>query len=84
MPPRHPSVLIALVFTGALQLPQTPTAFERAAQYSAARDGDAVLVFRHDSLVLEDYQNGYDRREPHGLASGTKAFACVAAALGQE
>jgi len=54
-----------------------------AARYSAERDGDAVLVFRHDSLVLEDYQNGYDGRAPHALASGTKTFTCVIAALGQ-
>lgn len=54
-----------------------------AARYSAERDGDAVLVFRHDSLVFEEYQNGYDGRLPHSLASGTKTFSCVLAALGQ-
>jgi CubicO group peptidase (beta-lactamase class C family) len=54
-----------------------------AARYSADREGDAVLVFRHDSLVFEEYQNGYDGRLPHSLASGTKTFSCVLAALGQ-
>lgn len=54
-----------------------------AARYSAEHAGDAVLVFRHDSLVLEQYQNGYDGRVPHPLASGTKAFSCVLAALGR-
>lgn len=54
-----------------------------AARYSADHSGDAVLVFRHDSLVLEQYQNGYDGSTPHPLASGTKTFACALAALGQ-
>lgn len=54
-----------------------------AAAYSARHSGDAVLVFRHDSLVFEQYQNGYDRNAPHPLASGTKTFSCVLAALGQ-
>ena len=62
---------------------QAAASLRAAARYSAERDGDAVLVFRHDSLVLEDYQNGYDGRVPHGLASGTKTFACVLAGLGQ-
>jgi CubicO group peptidase (beta-lactamase class C family) len=60
---------------------QTGAALAAAARYSAEREGDAVLVFRHDSLVLEDYQNGYDGRAPHPLASGTKTFSCVIAAL---
>jgi CubicO group peptidase (beta-lactamase class C family) len=54
-----------------------------AARYAADHAGDALLVFRHDSLVLEEYQNGYDGRRPHPLASGTKTFSCVLAALGQ-
>jgi CubicO group peptidase (beta-lactamase class C family) len=62
---------------------QSAASLKAAAQYSAERDGDAVLVFRRDSLVLEDYQNGYDGRVPHPLASGTKTFTCVIAALAQ-
>jgi CubicO group peptidase (beta-lactamase class C family) len=62
---------------------QSAASLRVAARYSAEREGDAVLVFRHDSLVFEDYQNGYDARAPHGLASGTKTFTCVLAALGQ-
>src|SRR5512143_5725 len=62
---------------------QSPApSFMAAARYSAEHSGDAVLVYRRDSLVLEQYQNGYDGRSPHPLASGTKAFACVLAALG--
>jgi len=56
---------------------------DTAAHYSSLHSGDAVLVFRHDSLVFEQYQNGYDRDSPHPLASGTKTFACALAALGQ-
>lgn len=58
-------------------------AFSAAARYSAEHAGDAVLIFRHDSLVLEEYQNGYDGTAPHQLASGTKAFTCVLAGLAQ-
>jgi len=74
---------IGLVGTGAPVSGQSAGNMRAAARYSAERDGDAVLVFRHDSLLLEDYQNGYDGRAPHGLASGTKTFACVLAALGE-
>lgn len=62
---------------------QSVASLHAAARYSAEREGDAVLVFRHDSLVLEDYQNGYDGSAPHALASGTKTFTCVLAGLGQ-
>jgi CubicO group peptidase (beta-lactamase class C family) len=62
---------------------QTAASLRAAARYSAEREGDAVLVFRHDSLVFEDYQNGYDGRIPHFLASGTKTFTCVIAGAAQ-
>ncbi len=62
---------------------QSAAAFSAAAQYSAQHDGDAVLVFRGDSLVLEEYQNGFAAGGAHWLASGTKTFACVLAALAQ-
>jgi CubicO group peptidase (beta-lactamase class C family) len=50
-----------------------------AAAYSAAHAGDAVLVFHHDSLVFEQYQNGWKAEQPHQLASGTKTFTCGSA-----
>ncbi|NBC87434.1 MAG: serine hydrolase [Bacteroidetes bacterium] len=46
-----------------------------AATYSAERAGDALLVWKKGSLVLERYQNGFDSNEPHFLASGTKTFS---------
>lgn len=62
---------------------QTDSAFRRAAAYSAAHDGDAVLVYRGSRLVLADYQNGFTAGRLHGLASGTKTFSCALAALGE-
>ncbi len=61
---------------------QTAEAHQKAASYSAAHSGDAVLVFHHNSLVFEQYQNGWKAEQPHQLASGTKTFACVLSALG--
>jgi CubicO group peptidase (beta-lactamase class C family) len=85
MPPYRRHALFLLALAGAVDsTTQSTTPLQRAARYSAERDGDAVLVFRHDSLVLEDYQNGYDGRDAHGLASGTKAFACALVAVGQQ
>ena len=48
---------------------------EMAATYSAERAGNALLVWKKGSLVLERYQNGFDANEPHFLASGTKTFS---------
>jgi len=84
---RHPLALAclllaapALAFAGPVTAQSLP-ALSAAARYSAAHEGDAVLVFRHDSLVLEDYQNGFAAGSAHWLASGTKTFTCVLAAL---
>lgn len=52
---------------------------ERAARYSAAHAGDALLVWADGHLVLERAQNGYNLDRPHMLASGTKSFVGVAA-----
>ena len=75
------ATLAGLLASGGTASAQTPASLQAAARYSAEREGDAVLVFRHDSLVLEDYQNGFDGRLPHALASGTKTFACAIAGL---
>lgn len=77
-------LLATVVLTSATVAPAQSTADLRAAaHYSAEHSGDAVLVFRHDTLLLEEYHNGFDGRSPHQLASGTKAFSCVLAALGE-
>ena len=77
--------LLTAMAAGSVKLAgaQVPAGAAAAGRYSAEHAGDAVLVFRHDTLVLEQYQNGYDARTPHPLASGTKTFACALAALGQ-
>lgn len=74
---------IGVLAPGRTASAQSPASLAAAARYSAHGEGDAVLVFRHDSLVFEDYQNGYDGRAPHALASGTKTFTCAIAALAQ-
>ena len=73
----------ALLIPATLGLAQSAPDPRAAARYSADHAGDAVLVFQHDSVVLEQYQNGFDGRSAHELASGTKAFSCVLAALAQ-
>ena len=83
LPKRYLSLLAAGFLSSATVAAAQSTADLRAAaRYSTEHSGDAVLVFRHDSLVLEEYQNGFDGRSPHPLASGTKSFSCVLAALG--
>lgn len=84
--PRLPTLLFAaaLLTRATLTLAQSALDPRAAARYSADHAGDAVLVFHHDSLVLEDYQNGFDGSSAHQLASGTKAFSCVLAALAEE
>ncbi|MBX3063445.1 MAG: serine hydrolase [Anaerolineae bacterium] len=58
--------------------------YQLAASYSSYHNGDAVLILQDGEIVYEDYQNGYSRREPHLLASGTKSFSCAIAAAAVE
>lgn len=58
----------------------TPDALRAAAAYSAERTGHAVLVWHRDSLVFEQYANGWTATRPHYLASGTKSFTGLMAA----
>jgi len=78
------ALLLAVASPAAALAVQAPaSSYTAAARYSADHSGDAVLIYRRGTLVLEQYQNGYDGRSPHPLASGTKTFACALAALGQ-
>ncbi len=80
-----PSVLSVVML---LQLLSTPaeaqrsdtTAFRRAAEYSKAERGDAVLVMIDGRIVFEDYPNNGSPARTHLLASGTKSFVGVMAA----
>lgn len=64
-----------LVFT-------TPAAagFQAAAEYSAAREGVAMVVLQDGARVFEDYPNAGAPDRLNLLASGTKSFSGVMAA----
>lgn len=52
-----------------------------AARYSELREGEALLIYSQGRLVSERYANGYNKATPHRLASGTKSFSGVLAAM---
>jgi CubicO group peptidase (beta-lactamase class C family) len=78
-----PITLLGIVVAAPAAFAQSADALHSAARYAAEHAGDAVLIYHRDSLIFEEYQNGFDGRAPHPLASGTKAFTCVLAALAQ-
>jgi len=55
--------------------------FTAAADYSAGKSGRAVLVMQHGKIIFERYDNGWSASKPHPLASGTKSFTGVTAAI---
>jgi CubicO group peptidase (beta-lactamase class C family) len=55
--------------------------YRLAADYSAARNGTAMLVLEGDALVFSEGQNGHAETEPHHLFSGTKSFSCALATV---
>ncbi|NJP10359.1 MAG: serine hydrolase [Leptolyngbyaceae cyanobacterium RU_5_1] len=54
----------------------------RAAQYSEANEGRAMVVVKSGQLVFEHYAPGVDPERRRFLASGTKSFSCAIALLG--
>lgn len=58
--------------------------FHRAAEYSKAERGDAVLVMVDGRVVYEAYHNRGKPDVPHVLHSGTKSFAGVLAVAAQQ
>lgn len=52
-----------------------------AAQYSADRDGAALVVLRHGKLMYQSGQNGRDLLQARHLFSGTKSFSCALAVV---
>lgn len=58
--------------------------YERAARWSEARDGLALLVLRGEAVVFESYARGYSPEEPVHIFSGTKSFSCAMALLAVE
>jgi CubicO group peptidase (beta-lactamase class C family) len=55
--------------------PFTAESLRAAADYLKGRNGHAMLVYHRDTLVFEDYFNGWSADKPHRLASGTKSFS---------
>lgn len=51
-----------------------------AAAYSDSKNGHALLVM-HDGKVVFEHYHGWSAERPHPLASGTKSFCGIAAAL---
>ena len=79
----------------ALALPEPPTApaaqpaaadlflarCRAAAEYSRKHDGEVLLVLLDGKPVFDDAISGWTVDSPHLLASGTKSFSGIAAAL---
>lgn len=64
--------------------PKSKTAvspFQPAADYLRSCNGHALLVYRDDQLIFEEYLNGHRPEAPHRLASGTKSFVGVLAVM---
>ncbi len=55
-----------------------------AAEYSRTHDGEVLLVYRDGKPVFEDAIPNFTVNTPHPLASGTKSFSGIAAALAIE
>jgi CubicO group peptidase (beta-lactamase class C family) len=61
--------------------PAKPAHHQLAAEYSAAKLGIACLVMIDGKVAFEQYDNGGMAGWPHELASGTKSFTGVVAAI---
>ncbi len=59
--------------------PEALVRYQRAAAYSRAHHGVALLVVEGDAVVFEDAASGYDGRRGHHVWSGTKTFTCALA-----
>ncbi len=55
-----------------------------AAKYSRTHDGEVLLVYLDGKPVFEDAIANFTVNTPHALASGTKSFSGIAAALAIE
>ena len=56
----------------------------RAAEYSRKHDGEVLVVYLDGKPVFEDTIRNFTIETPHPLASGTKSFSGIAAALAME
>lgn len=76
------TMLAGMVPTGSAQT--TNPAHRSAADYSARQRGSAVLIQQDGRIVFEEYQNGFNGKLPHMLASGSKSFSCAIAVALQD
>lgn len=58
--------------------------FGAAAKVSAKQAGLAVVVYRDDELLFEDYHNGHSAEKSQHIFSGTKSFAPILALIMEE
>ena len=54
---------------------------QAARDYNAATNGQALLIMKDGKVLLDCTDNGYDAKREHELASGTKSFSGIVAAL---
>lgn len=64
-------------FAVGVPTPEALARYARAAAYSRAHRGLALLVIEGDAVVFEEAENGHDLAKPVHLWSGTKAFQCA-------
>jgi len=57
---------------------------QAARDYNKATNGEALAIYKDGKLLIEAYDNNYDKEIPHELASGTKSFIGVIAACAVE
>lgn len=73
--------LLLAATTGAAAATPDRVALEAAAAYSQRTGGDAFLVMEGERVLLERYAPDQSPTRPHFVASGSKSFACVLAAV---
>lgn len=54
---------------------------QAARDYNAATNGEALLILHDGKVLLDCVDNGYEAAREHELASGTKSFSGIVAAL---
>lgn len=75
---------VAAVYSQTAAILTDKQKYERAAEYSSSHNGVAVLVFKGDKIVFEDYADRLAEDIPWFLASGTKSFSGVIGAAAIE
>lgn len=78
-----PFLLLPGAAPGAFAAAPSRANLEAAAAYSRRTGGDAFLVMAGDRVLLERYAPGQSATRPHFLASGSKSFSCVLAAVAE-